>query len=93
MISNVELTIEQFDNGYCYKWSDLDGELTDSRCVKECDDICDSAKMQKCLEELVAAEIASDVTDVMNKCAVNKVRLSIHYEPIDEYEPVNEKLK
>ena len=72
MIQNVQVEIEQFDNGITLRWHDLDGEADDtSEVVTENEEA-----------EAIGSEIWGDIRNIMESCDKNKVRLTIKYEPL-----------
>ena len=72
MIQNVEIIIEQFDNGITFHWHDLGGECNDEKLV-----IPEHSQHSE-----VGKSIMGDVKNVMDGAVTNKVRLTIKYEPI-----------
>ena len=72
MIQNVQIEIEQFDNGITLRWHDLDGEADGtSEVVTENEEA-----------EAIGSNIWGDVQNVMDFSRTNKVRLTIKYETI-----------
>jgi hypothetical protein len=72
MIQNVEIIIEQFDNGITLHWRDLDGATDDEKLVIP-------EHMQN---SEVGKSIMGDVKKVMDGAVTNKVKITIKYEPL-----------
>ena len=72
MIQNVQIEIEQFDNGITYRWHDLDGEFSDDS----------SVAIEKQEADIIGKDIWGDIKNVMDCSCENKVRMTIKYEAI-----------
>jgi hypothetical protein len=74
MIQNVEIIIEQFDNGITLHWSDIDGEV---KIVGKKLVIPEHSQHSE-----VGKYIMGDVKNVMDEAATNRVKLTIKYESL-----------
>jgi hypothetical protein len=72
----VTITIEQFDNGFAFRWKDNNGEVDDANIVALKDNI----------DKALGSEIMSDITSLMDTTISNKVRMEIKYYSIEEDE-------
>lgn len=74
MIQNVQIIIEQFDNGITLLWKDEDGEFDDGKIVANDD--------QRNSE--IGSQIWDDIRSIMDTTACNKVIMRINYKPMEE---------
>jgi hypothetical protein len=72
----VTIVIEQFDNGFAFRWKDNNGEVDDANIVALKDNI----------DKALGSEIMSDITSLMDTTISNKVRMEIKYYSIEEDE-------
>ena len=72
MTQNVEIIIEQFDNGITLCWHDLDGTTEDEKLVIP-------EHMQN---SEVGKLIMGDVNLLKKEAVANRVKLTINYEPL-----------
>ena len=70
----VTIVIEQFDNGFAFRWKDNNGEVDDANIVALKDNI----------DKALGSEIMSDITSLMETTLSNKVRMEIKYYSIEE---------
>ena len=72
----VTIVIEQFDNGFAFRWKDNNGEVDDANIVALKDNI----------DKALGSEIMSDITSLMDTNICNKVKMDIKYYSIEEDE-------
>lgn len=72
----VTIVIEQFDNGFAFRWKDNNGEVDDANIVALKDNI----------DKALGSEIMSDITSLMDTTLSNKVKMEIKYYSIEEDE-------
>ena len=70
----VTIVIEQFDNGFAFRWKDNNGEVDDANIVALKDNI----------DKALGSEIMSDITSLMDTTLSNKVKMEIKYYSIEE---------
>ena len=72
----VTIVIEQFDNGFAFRWKDNNGEVDDANIVAFKDNI----------DKALGSEIMSDITSLIDTTLNNKVKMEIKYYSIEEDE-------
>ena len=72
----VTIVIEQFDNGFAFRWKDNNGEVDDANIVALKDNI----------DKALGSEIMSDITSLIDTTLCNKVKMEIKYYSIEEDE-------
>lgn len=72
MIQNVQIEIEQFNNGITLRWHDLDGEEGDYSEVA----------LEHQEAQIIGSEIWGDINNMLDCSCKNKVRLTIKYEAL-----------
>lgn len=72
----VTIVIEQFDNGFAFRWKDNNGEVDDANIVALKDNI----------DKALGSEIMSDITSLMDTTLCNRVKMEIKYYSIEEDE-------
>ena len=70
MTKNVQIDIDQYDNGITFAWHDLDGTDDDYRKIFLTGDVSKG----------IGIEIWGDIYHLLNQSCENKVRLTIKYE-------------
>ena len=70
----VTIVIEQFDNGFAFRWKDNNGEVDDANIVALKDNI----------DKALGSEIMSDITSLIDTTLSNKVKMEIKYYSIEE---------
>ena len=70
----VTIVIEQFDNGFAFRWKDNNGEVDDANIVALKDNI----------DKALGSEIMSDITSLIDTTLCNRVKMEIKYYSIEE---------